>query len=575
MKWLDNLSVKVKLLIVLLAPLCGLLYFAQIEIRNNLELSEDLSHLSELTTMVTTVSPLVHEFQKERGASAVFIGSGGNRFKSELAAQRIDTDKKLAEYKSMLANFNGQLFGSTLQAVLSEAQQFIEQLPSKRQEASSLSVPSDVVIGYYTKMNSSLLAVVEQLPKLSKIGMVSVEGAAYANFLQSKERAGIERAVMAKAFSADDFADGSFSKFSGLMSQQRAYLASFKALATIEMAEFFEKTMNDPSVTEVERLRQVALNANRRTVVVNRVHSYLGYGGIIHHFKNYVLRGREKDLKKIYEDFESVNKLMDQVAAMEGLSDEAQQHVKTVKDIALNYKNTAETVAQLHKDNRDIGEIDKTVKISDGPALEAIAALAKGSFGIDPAHWFGAITKKINLLKTTEDFISKSLLDTTREMKETAESALYTSIIAAVVIALFAIGLAAWLVSRTIVRPLAQAVEVGQKVASGDLNVDIDSTSGDETGQVMAALKIMVGKLGGVVSQVQSATSSVASGGEEINSAGQQLSKGASQQAASLEEISSAMEQMASNIRQSADNAGQTEQIAKKAASDAREGGEA
>ncbi|MCP5092231.1 MAG: hypothetical protein GY949_15055, partial [Gammaproteobacteria bacterium] len=46
-------------------------------------------------------------------------------------------------------------------------------------------------------------------------------------------------------------------------------------------------------------------------------------------------------------------------------------------------------------------------------------------------------------------------------------------------------------------------------------------------------------------------------------------------QAASLEEISSAMEQMASNIRQSADNAGQTEQIAKKAASDAREGGEA
>ncbi|MCP3688444.1 MAG: methyl-accepting chemotaxis protein, partial [Gammaproteobacteria bacterium] len=208
-------------------------------------------------------------------------------------------------------------------------------------------------------------------------------------------------------------------------------------------------------------------------------------------------------------------------------------------------------------------------------ALKAIAALAKGSFGIDPAKWFASITRKINLLKTTEDFIATSLHSTTRNMKGQAESALYTSIVVTAIVVLLAIGLAAWLVSLTIIRPLAQAVDVGQKVASGDLNVEIGDTSGDETGQVMAALKTMIAKLGGVVSQVQRATSSVASSGEEINSAGQQLSKGASQQAASLEEISSAMEQMASNIRQSADNAGQTEQIAQKAATDAREGGEA
>ncbi|MCP4387435.1 MAG: methyl-accepting chemotaxis protein, partial [Gammaproteobacteria bacterium] len=140
---------------------------------------------------------------------------------------------------------------------------------------------------------------------------------------------------------------------------------------------------------------------------------------------------------------------------------------------------------------------------------------------------------------------------------------------------LLVIVLVTWLVSRLIAQPLSHAVSIGQQVASGDLNVDIGSTSGDETGQVMQALKTMVEKLGGVVSQVQGATSTVASGSEEINAAGQRLSQGASEQAASLEEISSAMEQMASNIRQSADNAGQTEQIAKKAASDAREGGEA
>ncbi len=573
MKWLNNLSVKVKLLIVLLAPLLGLLYFAQKEIRNNLELSEDVRHLNELAVMVTTVSPLVHELQKERGASAVFMSTGGKSFGSELAAQRSATDKKLAEFETMLSNFDSQSFAASLLAQIGAGQQALNQLQSKRQEITSLSIPSPSAIAYYTAMNKELLAVVEQLPKLSKVGLISVQGAAYSNFLQSKERAGIERALMAATFGADDFADGAFSKFANLMAQQNAYIASFKALATIEMAEYFDKTMDDSNVREVERLRTVALNASRRINVVNRLHGYLGYGGIIHRFKNYVLRGREKDYNKLVQFNQSANELLDQVAGLEGLSEEAAKNIVIVRNTLKNYKNAAEAVAQMHKDNLDSNAIDAAVKISDGPALKALDFLAKGSFGIDPAYWFKTITKKINLLKQTEDYISESVMNVTLDLRAQAEKELYTSIIVAGVVTLFAIVLAAWLVTRAILQPLARAVDVGQKVASGDLNVNIGNTSEDETGQVMQALKIMVGKLGGVVSQVQSATSSVASGGEEINSAGQQLSQGASTQAASLEEISSAMEQMASNIRQSADNAGQTEQIAKKAAADAEEGG--
>ncbi len=146
---------------------------------------------------------------------------------------------------------------------------------------------------------------------------------------------------------------------------------------------------------------------------------------------------------------------------------------------------------------------------------------------------------------------------------------------AVALLALLVIMLVTWVISSFIAKPLIEAVKVGQQVASGDLNVVIGDTSGDETGQVMQALKTMIEKLGGVVSQVQGATCSVSNGSEEISAAGQQLSQGASEQAASLEEISSAMEQMASNIRQSADNAGQTEQIAQKAATDAQEGGKA
>lgn len=142
-------------------------------------------------------------------------------------------------------------------------------------------------------------------------------------------------------------------------------------------------------------------------------------------------------------------------------------------------------------------------------------------------------------------------------------------------IAILAIFTVTWLVAGTIVRPLSKAVEISERVASGDLDVEIDVTSRDETGQVMQALQVMTGKLRGIVSEVKGATANVASGSEEISAAGQQLSQGSTEQAASLEEISSSMEEMAANIRQSADNAGQTEQIAQKAATDAQEGGHA
>jgi len=67
----------------------------------------------------------------------------------------------------------------------------------------------------------------------------------------------------------------------------------------------------------------------------------------------------------------------------------------------------------------------------------------------------------------------------------------------------------------------------------------------------------------------------LASGSLELSSSADGLSKGAVEQAAAAEEASSSMEQMSANIRQNADNAIQTEKIALKSADDAKKGGAA
>jgi X-X-X-Leu-X-X-Gly heptad repeat protein len=112
-------------------------------------------------------------------------------------------------------------------------------------------------------------------------------------------------------------------------------------------------------------------------------------------------------------------------------------------------------------------------------------------------------------------------------------------------------------------------------IAGGDLRVNIEVKSRDEIGQLLQAMKNMVGKLTSVVAEVKGASDTVASGSKELSSGAQELSQGASEQAASVEEASSTMEEIAATIKQNSDNASRTEKIARASATAATESGTA
>ena len=135
--------------------------------------------------------------------------------------------------------------------------------------------------------------------------------------------------------------------------------------------------------------------------------------------------------------------------------------------------------------------------------------------------------------------------------------------------------LTAFIITRSITRPMNEAVAATHRLSKGDLTARVEVKSRDETGQLLAALNTMSENLKDIVGDVKSASDNVASGSQQLSASSQQMSQGATEQAASVEEASSSMEQMAANIRQNADNSQQTDKIAGKTARDAQEGGEA
>jgi methyl-accepting chemotaxis protein len=116
---------------------------------------------------------------------------------------------------------------------------------------------------------------------------------------------------------------------------------------------------------------------------------------------------------------------------------------------------------------------------------------------------------------------------------------------------------------REMIKALRESVDLAQRISEGDLTVTINKRSDKDT--FMQALADMTEKLREVVSEVIGATNNFVIGSEQVSSTASQIAGGASEQASSTEEISSAMEEMAASIEQNSLNAQETEKISKKA----------
>ncbi|MBP0598824.1 HAMP domain-containing protein [Herbaspirillum sp. LeCh32-8] len=133
----------------------------------------------------------------------------------------------------------------------------------------------------------------------------------------------------------------------------------------------------------------------------------------------------------------------------------------------------------------------------------------------------------------------------------------------------------AWLLTRSISRPLKEAVSVAQNVSAGDLTSRIEIKSNDELGQLMSALKGMNDSLVSIVGEVRYGTDTISVASDEIKRGNMDLSNRTEQQAGSLQETASAMEELTATVKQNSENAAEANRLAENASQVAAKGGAA
>lgn len=265
----SDLSFKKKVYISVIFPIIGLLWVSLVNISESMITSQEMTKLTKLTQVSIVYSELVHELQKERGMTAGYIGSKGKKFAEKLNQQRNLTNEKKVKRERFLSENDFQQ-PSVLQLNRS-INQALDKLQNIRQQVDAQSLSIGDALGYYSELNAQLLSIPSINAQISSNAIITKKTIAYYNFLQGKERAGIERAVLSNTFSSNAFAKGMFEKFIVLVTQQDTYFANFNSLANAKNKQFFTQQMNHPAVDEVLKLRAVA-KANQSGFNIDSVH---------------------------------------------------------------------------------------------------------------------------------------------------------------------------------------------------------------------------------------------------------------------------------------------------------------
>ncbi|MCF4997827.1 HAMP domain-containing protein [Pseudomonas syringae] len=130
----------------------------------------------------------------------------------------------------------------------------------------------------------------------------------------------------------------------------------------------------------------------------------------------------------------------------------------------------------------------------------------------------------------------------------------------------------AWLLTVSITKPIAKALNAAETIAEGNLTQPIHVDGTDEAGRLLAAMEKMQSKLRDTLQRISGSATQLASAAEELNSVTDESARGLTQQNNEIEQAATAVNEMTSAVEEVARNAVSTSEASKEATTSAGDG---
>ncbi|MGE8505173.1 MAG: methyl-accepting chemotaxis protein [Pseudomonas sp.] len=193
---------------------------------------------------------------------------------------------------------------------------------------------------------------------------------------------------------------------------------------------------------------------------------------------------------------------------------------------------------------------------------------ASGIINGDLRQRFAALSENLTIIIDSNNRQASEGAQAAKALESSANMMLYGGVAVAFVLAL-GLGL---LITRNVAAPIAAAVVSAQRVAEGDLTVQIDSARQDEAGQLLRALSSMQGSLRRTLQEIAGAADQLASAAEELSAVTDESTRGLVRQNDEIQQAATAVNEMTAAVEEVARNAVSTSEASRGANQEA-EGG--
>ena len=206
---------------------------------------------------------------------------------------------------------------------------------------------------------------------------------------------------------------------------------------------------------------------DNKACIVSTLRSVIGYGGMIHNYKNYLLR-REASLRTaVGEDISRARRALSKYEAL-GVNGIEKDAIKRIRDVLTAYENQTRNIAHFLQQGETPMAIDRMVYVEDAPALAALNDLDREIVAQSES---GAVRLREALERVM--------------MMETF------SLFIAAIATLVLIAGCYWLIRVQIVRPINSLTENMTRLAREDLDIEIQGVDkNNEIGSMAKSLRV-------------------------------------------------------------------------------------
>ena len=248
MNLIQNLSFRLKLLLIAIPPLLGIIFYSIIFIFNLMGEKTNLEANKRQIHEIVVLSKIVHFMQIERGLSVGFVSSNGSKNSDKLLETRQKISKTLEEIKSISTELKSS------EKIIS----YTAELSQKRNQVDSLQITDSETAAYFTKTIGSIINVSTIVPNI-------IEDKDSRNIVQAdthlasmKEQLGQLRANLNATFTKNNFVENDYFNFAVSFGAFNINKNKFLVIAPENVTTSFKNSFKGEAVDKTFSMIEVA-----------------------------------------------------------------------------------------------------------------------------------------------------------------------------------------------------------------------------------------------------------------------------------------------------------------------------